>query len=113
MTSLIKNFIGNDVAIIIMIVLAFTFEIHENLDKQIVLYHRIEQTSTGLSSYRGDSFVNVIGDLLCNFIGIAIGYQTNSFVTIVILTILFITITKNLGLEYWDDFFKFLSQFPK
>ena len=110
LSMMLKNMkILNDEYIIIgLVMLSVLFEIHENTDKQIILYHRIEQSTTGVSSYRGDSFINVIGDIMCNLIGVYIGFSVNNYSSSIFLIILFIIITKIVGFEYWTDFFKFL-----
>jgi hypothetical protein len=110
LSILLKNIkiFDKEIIIIALVFLSIVFEIHENTDKQIILYNRIEQSSTGISSYRGDSFINVIGDIACNFIGIMIGFNINYYNTFIILVILFLIITKMVGLEYWSDFLKFL-----
>lgn len=85
------------------------FEFHENLSSQITKYQRIEVGSNGISSYRGDSLINVIGDILSNVLGLYIGYYYSDTVIIIVLSIIFMIITGILGLTYWTDFLNFLS----
>ena len=97
-----------------LVVFAFTtyFEIHENQEEQIIKYRRIEINESGESSYRGDTIINIIGDIVSNSFGILLGYVLSngcSSYIIPALLGLFALITKIVGMGYWIEFFQFLS----
>lgn len=97
-----------------MLVFVFTtyFEIHENEEEQIVKYRRIEINENGESSYRGDTMINILGDITSNSIGIYLGYILSNGLSsyiIPVLLLLFGLITKIVGMGYWIEFFQFLS----
>jgi len=95
---------------IILIILTTVFEIHENMKSQIVKYNRIEINESGKSSYRGDSTVNIIGDIIFNILGIYIGYKLTSDLAIfLILFVTFIIVTGIVGISYWIEFFDFMT----
>lgn len=108
-TLILKKFMSTNYAVILTFLVTAAFEIFENLDAQIIKYRRIEVDSTGKSSYRGDSFINSIGDIIGNMIGIYIGITLSNQNTLIILLILFLVITNIVGFSYWTDFFQFLS----
>jgi len=109
LTVIIKQFCSNNKLNMIFIpLISVLFEIHENLDVNIKKYQRIEIDSQGFTSYRGDSIINIIGDIMCGILGVYIGLYFDVKIVIFILISLFIIITKILGLVYWNDFFKFL-----
>ena len=109
LTFLCKNIFGNNILIpIILIILTTYFEIHENLEKQIIKYYRIEVNSNGQSSYRGDSLINSVGDILVNIFAIYIAFNATNITTLIILFILFGVITKIIGFSYWIEFLGFL-----
>ena len=83
------------------------FEIHENTEEQIVKYRRIEIDSSG-TSYRGDSLINLIGDIIGNIIGIYLGLALSNQAISIVLVILFLVITNIVGFSYWLEFFEFL-----
>ena len=85
------------------------FEIHENLPEQIIKYRRIEVDSSGKSSYRGDSLINLIGDIIGNVIGIYLALTLGNSITTIILIILFLVITNVVGLSYWVEFLEFID----
>jgi hypothetical protein len=98
-----------------MIVLICTsfFEIYENMEHQIVKYHRIEIDSSGESTYRGDSTINIIGDLMSHVISIYVAIylfntKNNHLNILLTLLILFCTITKLVGISYWTEFMEFM-----
>ena len=98
--------------IIILFVLTTYFEIHENQKEQIIKYRRIEISESGESSYRGDTFLNFIGDIIGNCIGLYIGYKyiySHGSIQMGALAILFTIITNVVGLSYWTDFLEFVS----
>lgn len=108
-----KNLFGkssekNIIVIIFLILGGIIFEWHENSPEQIIKYGRIETNSYGKSSYRGDSKLNIFGDIMSNILGLYIAYNYSNNFVVVILIILFILITWVLGFSYWTDFFKFM-----
>lgn len=105
-----KLFSFNGWVPIILIIFTTIFEIHENLPAQIKKYQRVEINESGETSYRGDSTINIMGDIIFNILGIYIAYKINSdLINISILTITFFTITSVVGLNYWIEFFAFMS----
>lgn len=109
--KIFKNDYWHVIAIIIAVIVS-VFEIHENLPKQIRKYHRIEVNSMGKSVYRGDSTINILGDLIVNFIGIYLGYVLSDVHIIFSLFCVFIIMTNVVGLSYWTDFLNYLFLFP-
>ena len=99
---------GNYTTTAIVAIIVTVFEIHENLPEQIKKYHRIEVDSLGESTYRGDSTLNIVGDILFNFLGVYLGYTMSDSNAVCILAGLYIVITSVVGMSYWTDFFKFL-----
>lgn len=97
-----------------MFIFTTLFEIYENQQKQIQQYRRIEVDSTGKTFYRGDSVINVIGDIIWNLIGIYLGYRiTNNLQIAAILSFTFFIVTRIVGFSYWTDFLKFTWLFAK
>ena len=93
---------------IIIFIIANIFEIYENLPNQIVKYNRIEVDSSGTSTYRGDSTINIIGDIIFDFIGVYAGYKLTSDRDIIfLLLLLFTLITRTVGIKYWTEFISF------
>jgi len=112
MTSILVNIFGKNIYIpICAMIISIYFEIYENSPKQIVKYRRIEIDSAGNTTYRGDTLLNIIGDILFNIIGIYIGYTATNTVTAIILLILFIIVTSVTGITYWTDFLTYLSEY--
>ena len=107
----VLTFSTTNIAIVVAVIVTI-FEIFENLPAQIVKYNRIEVDTLGESTYRGDSMLNLFGDLLFNFVGIYLGYTLLDNAAIAVLSGLFLIITNIVGLSYWTDFFKFLFKFP-
>lgn len=107
----LKYILGSDknlkVGIISILITTF-FEIYENLPNQIVKYNRIEIDSDGKSNYRGDSSINIIGDIIFNLIGIYFGLYFGKNMNFIILLLLFLTITKVTGFSYWTNFIEYL-----
>lgn len=95
--------------IILISILVIAFEIHENLPQQIKKYQRIEIDSMGHTSYRGDTIINSIGDIISNFIGIYLAIHMSTQTNIYILIILFSIITCTVSFTYWTDFLKFAT----
>jgi len=93
---------------IFIYILVVYFEIYENKMEQIVKYRRIEIDTDGYTSYRGDSTLNLVGDILANIMGIYLAYNIESDIySILIMLILFILVTKTVGYTYWTSFIKF------
>ena len=107
MVLLSKKIFGRGNYIIIFI-LTILFEIYENIPANIIKYHRIEIDSSGKSHYRGDSWINIIGDIIFNGIGVYLGYMCTDTIIIIILMLILLIITTMLGINYWIDFFRFL-----
>ena len=107
---LISNAVfGKNIKFAIFIIFFTTiFEIHENMENQIRKYHRIEVDSQGNSNYKGDSTINIIGDIIFNIIGVFLAYALSGDMSVVVLTMAFIIITYTVGFVYWTDFIKFL-----
>lgn len=93
---------------IIALVLSIMFEIYENSPTQIEKYRRIETNSQGSSSYRGDTVINLIGDIITNMIGVYLALNLPIYSVIMILVGLFIRITQVLGVKYWTETFQFI-----
>lgn len=112
LTYMAKRVFPLDIRMIIIITLLVVyFEIHENNSENVKKYNRIERDSSGKSSYRGDSTINIIGDILANLVGIYLGYTIGSTTQIVlILAILYFIVTDTVGLRYWREFFRFLLE---
>lgn len=91
----------------LLLIASSWFEIYENQLEQIIKYRRIEINSMGETSYRGDSLINSIGDLLGNFIGIYLGYNLDDSFCLLILIALFFVVTSTVGFSYWTDFIEF------
>ena len=95
---------------VIVAVITAVFEIHENMEQQIKNYRRIEIDQSGQTTYRGDSTINIIGDILFNLVGIYIAFYIRNPIHIaLILSGTFGIITHTVGLDYWIEFFKFLA----
>ena len=105
---LMRDVLGYGRSVIIIFLISTFFEVYENQPEQIKKYHRIEVDSSGESSYRGDSTINIIGDILFNIFGIYLGYsiKSNKLAQLVLLMV-FITITKVVGFNYWTEFITF------
>lgn len=85
------------------------FELYENTERQIKKYRRIEIDSKGVTTYRGDSTINIIDDLMANFFGIWLAMQiTSSLESFAVLLALFLLVTRITGLSYWTDFVYFM-----
>jgi hypothetical protein len=95
--------INNSYILPIIFVSSVFFEMYENDHRQIIKYNRIETDSYGYSSYRGDSAMNVVGDIIGNIVGIYIGMFFSGKAVIIILVALFAVITQVVGLSYWTD----------
>ena len=100
----------NGYMFIAMIIITTLFEIHENIPKNIIRYRRVEINQSGHTTYRGDSTINIIGDILLNIIGIYIGFHFDNDVLIgIILTITFLIVTIVVGINYWIEFIQYLT----
>lgn len=97
-------------AIYAAIAITTIFELLENTPSNIRKYRLVELQNSETSHFSGDSLINIIGDLLANFIGIALAlyFIDNPICIIVILAALFVVITCQVGFKYWIDFFQFL-----
>jgi hypothetical protein len=84
------------------------FEVVENTESQIIRYRRIEINDKGETTYRGDSAINVIGDIMMNLLGIALGYYLSDSNCLSILILQFAIITLVLRTNYWISFFNFV-----
>jgi hypothetical protein len=93
--------------------LFIAFEIHENLESQIIRYRRFEKDAQGGTSYRGDSTINIIGDIVTSLLGIYLGAVLAPSAAMFSLTIIFILVTRVLSLSYWVEFLKFLFFFKQ
>lgn len=98
----------NKIIVLLILLLIIYFEYHENQPEQIVKYRRVEIDSTGISSYRGDSLLNLLGDIIIGLISVYIAYNSSNKINIIILVLTFITITFVVGIDYWKDFIKFV-----
>jgi len=97
----------NRIVIFLILFIIVYFEYHENQPEQIVKYRRIEIDSSGVSSYRGDSSVNLLGDIVVGLLSVYIAYNSSNITNIILLVLTFITITHIVGMTYWKDFIKF------
>lgn len=96
------------VAIISVFLITTLFEVHENTYDQIIKYQRIEINSNGQTSYRGDTLLNVLGDIISNVFGIYLGATLYWYYAVVYLFCIFAVIKNVVGIIYFIDFFKFL-----
>lgn len=104
-THLLKKITtSKKMAIIVVFIISSLFEIYENMPEQIIKYQRVEINSSRETSYRGDSTINVIGDILANIAGIYLG---NYCPWTTVITTFFI-ITNTIGLNYWKEFVIYL-----
>lgn len=88
---------------IAVIAVSIIFEIYENLPSSLEKYQRIEKDSDNKISYRGDSLINIVGDIAGNIIGIWTYWNyTHMFIPI------FLLIVSTVGWVYWTDFFSFI-----
>lgn len=96
---------------IVIAILGVLFEVHENMPEQIKKYQRIEVDKTGEAKYRGDSTINLIGDIIGNSVGMYVGYNLKNITELVaVLSLFFIAITSIVGFSYWTQLFKFTYQ---
>ena len=87
---------------------SFLFEILENTQWFIEKYRLEEIKNMGKTDYHGDSFINVVGDIICNVIGILFAKNIkNNYLKfgIFITSIIYITIVED---TYWTTFFSVL-----
>lgn len=105
---LLKLILPIKIVIISVFLITTLFEIHENTHNQIIKYQRIEINSNGQTSYRGDTILNVLGDILSNIVGIYLGSTLSGYYVVACLICIFTLITNVVGLVYFIDFFKFL-----
>lgn len=101
------------VTAIVSLIITVYFEYHENLPESIKKYRRLEIDSMGKTTYRGDTTINIFGDIIGNVIGIIlIVLAMTDIMTIqdvlLILLLIFIYVTNVVGIEYWTDFISFL-----
>jgi hypothetical protein len=83
------------------------FEYHENKIEQIIMYRRIEVDSSGHTTYRGDSTINIVGDIIGNILGLMLVLYTTTQNTLITLFVLFLYITSVVGIGYWTEFIEF------
>jgi hypothetical protein len=95
-------------AIVSVFLITSLFEFHENTHNQIIKYQRIEINSNGQTSYRGDTLLNVLGDIISNMFGIYLGATLSGYYVVICLFCIFALITNIVGIVYFIDFFKFL-----
>ena len=80
------------------------------MPKNIIRYRRVEINQSGHTTYRSDSTINIIGDILLNIIGIYIAFQfDNDFLIGIILIVTFLVITIVVGINYWIEFIQYLT----
>jgi len=94
--------------VFILIIAVVLFEVVENTESEIIRYRRIEINDKGETTYRGDSTINVIGDIMMNLLGITLGYYLNDSNCLTVLILLTATITSVLDTNYWISFFNFV-----
>lgn len=112
LTLIAKKIFGTSIYVPIAIFIITTiFELYENIPENIIKYHRIEVDSSGESTYRGDSTINIIGDIIFNAIGIYIGYMYSDSVNLIILVLTFIVITSVVGIKYWTEFLRYTLEY--
>lgn len=109
MTYLLYPFFSNKQNLF-WILFGFTtlFELFENLPDQIKRYRKVEIDSRGETSYRGDSFINMVADIFGNVLGILLGIYAREY-TGLIMFILFIVISSVTGMDYWKEFIGFMN----
>lgn len=90
-----------------LLLFGIAFEVFENQPEQIVKYNRIEVGSNGVSSYRGDTIVNVVGDVISNVLGMYCAIWMSSKQLLATLVVLFVVITSVVGVSYWTDVYSF------
>lgn len=93
--------------VILLVVVSILFEVVENQKSSIMKYRRIEIDSRGKTSYRGDSVLNILGDIVGNVIGVWLGLMLPFQSSIYALITLFSIITMTIGRDYWLEFLKF------
>lgn len=103
----VPQFYDNNILIGIT-VMTTLFEYHENTIEQIKKYKRIEIDQSGQSSYRGDSTINIIGDILGNISGVYIGHILPLQTIGIILLLLIIILLNVVGINYFIEFFSFM-----
>ena len=83
------------------------FEYIENTLEGIQRYRRFEIDKSGKTSYRGDTYLNIIGDTIANLLGLYIGLNIRRSVGLLFafLTALIIHWCDN---KYFIEFFSFL-----
>lgn len=107
--SICKNIFGyNKIVITILAFSGLVFEMIENSGTEVKKYSEIEKESRGFSGYRGDSAINVIGDVLSDLFGLYLAYNLSNQATIGVLLALFVVMTYFLGFSYLTDFAKFI-----
>lgn len=108
-TYISRKIFGQKMFVPITVFLVSTgFEVYENLPDQINEYYQVELENSKVSTYTGDSIINVIGDIMSNILGIYIGYTCSDAVILVVLALLLILITITNGREFWAEAFGFL-----
>lgn len=108
LTYILRLFMPIQIAVMSVFLLSTFFEIHENTNEQIIKYQRIEIDSNGRTSYRGDTILNFVGDIVSNVAGIYLGTTLSGYCVILYLLCIFAIITNVVGIVYFLDFFKFL-----
>lgn len=111
LTFVLRKMFNNHPSIpIIVFGICFIFEIIENQKDSIIKYRRIEIDSNGSTSYRGDSMLNIVGDLMFNVAGIYLAMNIESDQIIVfVIVMLFFMIVQIVGMQYWVDFLNFIK----
>lgn len=97
--------------IIQTLLVSVIFEVIENSPSHIKRFQRIEIDSSGKTNYRGDTVINLIGDIMCNTLGLWVGITIPVQYSILLLIILVPVITMLIGEKYWTEFFSFLTKF--
>lgn len=110
-TLLLKLVIKDTKRLVIVhiVLVSIIFEIIENSPTHIKRFQRIEIDSSGKTNYRGDSVINLIGDIMCNLLGLYIGVTLPIEYSILLLVVLVPVITTLVGSKYWTEFFSFLD----
>lgn len=110
LVTVVKITVGSSFITLLAVYIFFAlFELYENSEEQIVKYHRVEIDSQGVSSYRGDSTLNIVGDLLFNAVGVYLSYILTTQTSVLVLIANFVLVSITVGVNYWTDLFMFLK----
>lgn len=112
LVTLLLKFVIKDtkrLVIVQIVLISIIFEVIENSPGHIKRFQRIEIDSSGKTNYRGDSVINLIGDIMCNLLGLWVGVTLPEEYSVLLLVVLVPIITVLIGEKYWMEFFSFLN----